>query len=451
VSLSEPHNDQELEALLTETFGPPPRADIDAWRKRYPRALAWLNPERISVFSQRRRRMQRITILAGAMAAAICLWLGLSHFDGNDRGASAFAQTVAQIRKAKTVTWKQTEYSRATTAKGADDKKTWLISNTICHFYKSPGLSRAEHPAGTPILIDDSANGKYLSLDATKKHAVIMEFRPSTTFPVPVLGWVSKALSKPDLQWVEKRTTRTREVNIFRYAEKDEFSHRNRSTDLWIDAKTKQLVEVHMPGADIFDTERDPLRDNPPGGQGFSVEPMGTVLHDIIIDAELNDSLFSLRPPEGYTVEVRSRHVMTEREMIDYLDAVTDFNDRTFPDQIYPRIYAPRFNSTHLNEVNRKSENDRTAAEKKFMQATQHRYFQGEALAIDRFGYFIHDSVLPDTFRYLGKGVKLGDKDRIVCWYKLKNAKDPSTYRVVYGDLSVKDVAAKDLPLPVEP
>ena len=48
----------------------------------------------------------------------------------------------------------------------------------------------------------------------------------------------------------------------------------------------------------------------------------------------------------------------------------------------------------------------------------------------------------------MGKGVKLGDKNRIVCWYKLKDAKDPTTYRVLYGDLSVKDVAPKDLPLP---
>jgi hypothetical protein len=55
------------------------------------------------------------------------------------------------------------------------------------------------------------------------------------------------------------------------------------------------------------------------------------------------------------------------------------------------------------------------------------------------------------SFRYFGKGVKLGDKDRIVCWYKLNKPNDPNTYRVVYGDLSVKDVAAKDLPLPVEP
>ena len=61
------------------------------------------------------------------------------------------------------------------------------------------------------------------------------------------------------------------------------------------------------------------------------------------------------------------------------------------------------------------------------------------------------DSIVKDSFRYMGKGVKLGDKDRIVCWYKLKDAKAPKTYRVVYGDLSVKDVAPEDLPLPVEP
>jgi hypothetical protein len=59
--------------------------------------------------------------------------------------------------------------------------------------------------------------------------------------------------------------------------------------------------------------------------------------------------------------------------------------------------------------------------------------------------------VVENSVRYLGKGVKLGDKSRIVCWYKLKGAKDPTIYRVLYGDLSVKDVAPKDLPLPVGP
>ena len=67
--------------------------------------------------------------------------------------------------------------------------------------------------------------------------------------------------------------------------------------------------------------------------------------------------------------------------------------------------------------------------------------------------FFAHDpdGTVEKSFRYLGKGVKLGDKNRIVCWYKLKDTEDPTTYRVLYGDLSVKDVAPKDLPLPVGP
>jgi len=59
------------------------------------------------------------------------------------------------------------------------------------------------------------------------------------------------------------------------------------------------------------------------------------------------------------------------------------------------------------------------------------------------------DSTVKGSFHYLGKGVKLGDKGRIVCWYKLKGA-NAKTRRVVYGDLSVKDVASEDLPLPAE-
>jgi hypothetical protein len=42
----------------------------------------------------------------------------------------------------------------------------------------------------------------------------------------------------------------------------------------------------------------------------------------------------------------------------------------------------------------------------------------------------------------------LGNSERIACWYKPKDSK---SYRVVYGDLSVKDVAPADLPLAAGP
>jgi hypothetical protein len=44
---------------------------------------------------------------------------------------------------------------------------------------------------------------------------------------------------------------------------------------------------------------------------------------------------------------------------------------------------------------------------------------------------------------YAGNGVKLGETDKAIFWYRPDGSE---TYRVIYGDLSVKDVAAEDLP-----
>jgi len=44
---------------------------------------------------------------------------------------------------------------------------------------------------------------------------------------------------------------------------------------------------------------------------------------------------------------------------------------------------------------------------------------------------------------YAGSGVKVGDADKAVFWYQPEGSQ---TYRVIYGDLSVKDVVAGDLP-----
>jgi len=48
-----------------------------------------------------------------------------------------------------------------------------------------------------------------------------------------------------------------------------------------------------------------------------------------------------------------------------------------------------------------------------------------------------------NDWHYVGKNVKLGDAESPVCWYRPEGSE---TYRVIYGDLSVKDVAAGDWP-----
>ena len=44
---------------------------------------------------------------------------------------------------------------------------------------------------------------------------------------------------------------------------------------------------------------------------------------------------------------------------------------------------------------------------------------------------------------YAGKGVTMGEANRVIFWYR---PKDSTSYRVIYGDLTVEDVAPEDLP-----
>jgi hypothetical protein len=276
---------------------------------------------------------------------------------------------------------------------------------------------------------------------------MLEKIAPIAGYSGPFFYYLEK-LNSPNLQWVRKRETANGEINVFRAAFRDHLNKRDWSIDFWIDAKTKQLIAVYQPGADIYDPENDPTRNNSPG-DASSRRIMGGGNIDIQYDAALDDAIFGFEPPEGYAVEVKQRDRITEKEMIDYLGILADFNDKMFPDQAFPETYLDK-----VNRALKKPREDQTATERKLLD-TDMRYSLRFGTATNApilvFFSWDPDSIVKNSFRYLGKGVKLGDKDRIVCWYKLKDAKNPDTYRVVYGDLSVKDVPPEELPLKVEP
>jgi hypothetical protein len=469
IDLDASPSSDELQGVLSNAVdavlaAPPPRADIDAWRKRYPSALAWLNPPTKHVLSQKRKHMQRVLLLAATTAAAVCVWLGSSLFHPAvmEPGAPAYGATFEfianQIENAPTITWTGIDYLHATSR---DGKATWLVKRPMFYTYRSPGLSVARcgwgGPAHEVVTIEDGVRGRSIWLYPEEKRATIIDRgpMPASHFKNAPFGQDLKILREGNLEWVERRTLSTGNVvNIFRSTLRDENNDRYRSQDFWIDAKSKRLVAINFNGPDgnFYNPEKDPIRNNPvgkdPDPRRWSL--MGTMLRDIVLDAKVDDSLFSLTAPEGYSVKHESPTHVTEQEMLDYLRAFVEFNDRAFPDEAFPAY-------SKLNKVNAaagKPASQQTAIEKKYL-AMDQRYqplgtpfdfFRPEAT----FFRVTHDFV-KESFRYVGKGVKLGEKDRIVCWYKLKDAKDANTYRVVYGDLSVKDVAAKDLPLPVDP
>ena len=436
----EPENDQELEAMLTEAFGPPPRADIDAWRKRYPSALAWLNPQRIGALSQRRKRMQRIIVLAATTAAAICVWLGLSHFGTDGTGASAFAQTLEQIQKAKDITWTDTIYERITSK---DGRRHWYRTNVSKFAYKAPGLYREtrfdENGNVEWVEITDAVHQKVLTLYPARKTAMVAEVRPARDAEGPFLD-AQRMLKGPDLQFLERRKRADGDVNVFRHVEGTCFF------DCWIDQKSKQLVEYRInqnENVTLADYENDPMRNATPEKEESGGTIVGGITNEIVYNADLDDSLFRFDVPKNYTLETQKRHLVTEQELIDYFRIVVDFNDKVFPDDL------SQPDCDRLNKYRETPKAERPAHAQKLIEKED--YYEKIHLRGRPLREFLIERADWNSFRYLGKGIKLGDKEAIVCWYKLKNAKDPSTYRVVYGDLSVKDVAANDLPLPVEP
>ncbi len=440
-------NDNELEQALAEAFTPPPVADFDAWQKQHTDALAYLNPQQNKTIFKNRRLMSRTIIFAAATIVLLCVWLGLSEFGTRGPGTGAFAQVLEQIEKAKTITWKCTQYwyKPKGNGTGAWEKRERLDA------YKAPGVYREvrldEKGQIDYVRITDEINKKELRLYPKSKKAELEEIAIQTHDPHGPFSNAEEELRKGKLQWVEKRKTSTGEVNIFRNSEKwDGWAWDRRfSHDLWIDPATKQLIRHQVPGADIYDPENDPNHNNPIGEKWPNGSPICSIDHDIVFDAKLDDSLFSFTPPEGYTLDVKHRNYVTEQEMIEYLGIMAGVNDGTFPDD----AWNGGVGQDRLREMSRKPQADRTSAEQKYMESFERSIKSN--LNHGPLIHFIKDKAIDQSFRYLGKGVRLGDKDAVICWYKLKDAKDQKTYRVVYGDLSVKDVAPEDLPLPVEP
>ncbi len=56
---------------------------------------------------------------------------------------------------------------------------------------------------------------------------------------------------------------------------------------------------------------------------------------------------------------------------------------------------------------------------------------------------FVANLPKESNWRYAGNGVKLGTADKAIFWYKPAGSEK---YRVIYGDLSVKEINEADLP-----
>ena len=160
-------------------------------------------------------------------------------------------------------------------------------------------------------------------------------------------------------------------------------------------------------------------------------KPARVVSENFEIDLPLQDSLFDLEPPPDYqlaspagagagapAVVSSSRPAMNniEEAVVEVLRSYSAANGGAFPDKLLD------------------------------MQSSVMMHIQGtgDPQLVQKVGTLTNLLTShPGGFGYGGRGVTLGEKNKIVFWYQPENAR---TYRAVYGDLRVANVTEAQLP-----
>lgn len=426
----------QFEDKMRAGFGEPPEADFEAWLSNNRHTVAYLNPVVTAICVRRRRFLAQL--VSGSLAAAIVL---VATYWGLAPQKHTFAQTFETIKQAKTVSWTIDWYDRLLSV---DGKRSWLRrSRKWERSYLAPNKWRDvrydDEGNIASVEIEDTTSGEVLQLDMQKRTAMLRK-EPSGQFGRGgPFGRIEDILKNEPIEYVGQRLVDGIKANVFRNL-RETHDGRGENTQIWIDAESKRLIKfTTSPGSDYFDPETAPDQNNAAEGQ-FSKGTIAGVIHrDIKFDLQLDPSLFSLTPPTGFTiVDPPQRVAVTEEVMIQWLRLSAEANGRKFLE------LERGFNLKWHNSIENKPESERTESEREYLQVTFSHQLDGNMIVMEAFADSFTEA---NTFRYLGKGVELGSKERIVCYYKLKNS---DRYRVVYGDLSVNDIDANDLPLPVE-
>jgi hypothetical protein len=181
---------------------------------------------------------------------------------------------------------------------------------------------------------------------------------------------------------------------------------------IWVDPATR--LPVRMESADRF--------------QGKEVR---ATVFDFQIDPAIDDALFRVDPPPGYALRKAASDAlgMGEKTFLNPEKAA----------EILLRSFAEKTGGAFPKRLDDFAEFDERFPKKKGEIANPGTL--KIAHSVTRF--MMATQPLKGGFGYRSEGVKLGDAEKILFWYRPEGA---AKYRVLYGDLHVADVTEEKLP-----
>jgi uncharacterized protein DUF2092 len=267
----------------------------------------------------------------------------------------------------------------------------------------------------------DQRAGRTLAIDPAAKSAVLFEGRLFEG-RLPGARREDKDLATSEAQHLRNLAQKKGEligektfgkVRAQGFRVKDDTSY---ELTIWVDPQTRLPVQVEITGK-------------------AGDKPFHSTIRDFQLDPKLDESLFSLEAPQGYA-----------------------------------------FSRVNLNEPNDKDDGSPEAAVAKLLRGFAEKSAGGFPKRLDDWAGY--DKLNPkDTYKsptdpalirmvstlvrvqifmlerkgdygYKADGVKLGDANKIIFWYK---PKDKQTYRALFGDLHAADVTADQVPVVEKP
>ncbi len=340
----------------------------------------------------------RMTKLAAAAVITIAA-LTAFHFLGNPVGSTlTFAQVIQPILHASTA-----EFDIVI---GAEDGNTPVIHDMVM----GSRIRRTVAGVGSDVAIIDLESSRILTLSEDKKEAQYMSLEGLPSMPnyMDRLKNLLLMLEESPNFVVEDLALREvdgREVVGFLAR------HPQVEITLWADAETGLPVRIEQ-------------------GEG----QMRTICKNMRFDVPFDESLFSMEVPEGYTSGGETTLDLlgaTEEDFIEGLRIRAEiFADGHFPDGVAIEDFLRSIEAMQGKgeELGLSKEEEAELGIKMNKHLLFIRFFNQKA---------------EGEWTYRGQGVKLGEAGTPIFWYR---PKDSETYRVIYGDLHVEDVAPEDLP-----
>ena len=365
-------------------------------------------------------------------ATAVILLAAAMYFTVFETSTPAFARVLDKIAKATDVT-----YTEIMEIEGLESS----VSKT---YVNNEGVIRSEGPNGTIMLFDFNGGTQMTLYSGTKKAFIYKTRRRENASDFNLLVWMSELYKE---SYDRRGTDFVDGMKTDLYvSDNNTYSIRRVWTDPEIGLPIK-IVHISTPHPDTtiitpilflkkssFGIDSDVTYGA--GGQSNTgvTRKATTTKKDFIWNSGLDESLFSLTPPEGFSVEIDSLIELTDSksDVLRALEQWTSISDGRFPDDINDLSNQKLAEPLLVKAFHRDGD-----PEEEFDQAMR-------ALQTILNGcFFAQLKKAEGAWNYSGKGVRLGDEESPVCWWKEEKA---DKYTIIYGDLRIDEVPEKDLP-----